>query len=62
MITRFTCLKLSNGKKVGEFTSFRLTNRFNLYILTSPLPPIRMDIKFIIINKLELAPYTTTTN
>jgi hypothetical protein len=57
MITCFTCLKLSNSKEVGVFISFRLPNRFNYYILTYPFPPIRINIKFIIINKLEFAPY-----
>jgi hypothetical protein len=57
LCTRFACLKLSNGKEVGVFIAFKLPNRFRFYILTSPHLPIRMRIKFIIINKLELAPY-----
>jgi len=57
LYTSFTCLKLSNGKEVGVLIAFRFPNRFSFYIFTSLRPPIRMHIKFIIINKLEFAPY-----
>jgi len=57
LYTRFTCLKPCNGKEVGVFVAFRLPNLFSFYILISPHPPIRTHIKFLIINKLQLAPY-----
>jgi hypothetical protein len=57
LYTWFIGLKLYNGEEVDVFIAFRLPNRFNFYILTSPHPLIRMHIKFIVINTLELVPY-----